>query len=89
MFNLLSKKLFSLIFSAKPLSVELVILRYAISGLLFLLTGLLLWIDLQAQEFHVDWLFVAVVDGMIFWPTLRFSWQMQVIGGFLFFRTFG
>ncbi len=89
MFDFLGKQLSQMMFSTKPLSFELIIFRYILSGLLFLLASLFLWLSWQTQEFNLDWPLVAVINGLIFWPTLRFSWMMQVVGGFLFFRTFG
>lgn len=89
MFDFLGKQLSEIMFSTKPLSFELTVFRYILSGLLFLLASLFLWLDWSTQELHLDWQLVAMINGVIFWPTLRFSWMMQIAGGFLFFRTFG
>jgi hypothetical protein len=89
MFDFIGKQLSQVLFSTKTLSLELIIFRYILSGLMFLLASLFLWLSWQTQEFHLDWPLVAVINGLIFWPTLRFSWMVQVVGGFLFFRTFG
>jgi hypothetical protein len=90
MFDFLGKQLSKMMFSTKPLSFELTVFRYVLSGLLFLLASLFLWLNWSIQEVHLDWpIMVATINGVIFWPTLRFSWMMQVVGGFLFFRTFG
>jgi hypothetical protein len=89
MFDFIGKQLSQVVFSTKTPSFELIIFRYILSGLLFLLASLFLWLSWQTQDFHLDWPLVAVINGLIFWPTLRFSWMMQVVGGFLFFRTFG
>jgi hypothetical protein len=87
--NLLGQKLLQVIFAKKPPSLESSIFRYLISGLSFLLGALLLGKSLQTQQYHYAWLLVPLVDGLIYWPPLRFSWLVQVVGGILFFSTFG
>jgi hypothetical protein len=83
------RSLLPMIFDKKPPSFEASVFRYVLSGLLFLLGVLMLWVNLQTQQCHYAWLLVPLIDGVIYLPPLRFSWLMQLVGGILFFTTFG